>query len=366
MSNIDIINSVDNKIEKVRTRSLDLSFNELMDMYENGELIISPEYQRLFRWAEDKQSRFIESLILEMPVPPIFVIETEENVYELIDGLQRISSYFHFRGKKIIGEKIESDFLELVGCDIVPELNGLTYEKLPKALQIRLKRNFIRVEVLRKENDKKLRYYMFKRLNSGGEELSEQEIRNCTIRLLDRKINDFIIECSKNEHFKKTITKIRDEEIKKKFDQELVLRFFALKNNRDNYRHPFDMFLTNYMEDVAKGEIQFDYEKEKEVFDNTFLILNKIMGKDIFSSVLNSEKIKNDFVAYYFDAFSLGIQKRLNELIKVEEEKINEIRDKFMDIKKEDEIKTYKTGTKSNIINRVELIEKSIEDVLCK
>ena len=189
MDSIDIIKAVEAKIERIRTRSLDLSFNELLDMYENKELIIQPEYQRLFRWSEGQQSRFIESLILEMPVPPIYVIELEEGIYELIDGLQRISTYLHFRGKHPEREGA----LKLIDCDIVPELNGLTFEKLPKALEIKLKRNFIRVEVLRKESDQRLRYYMFKRLNTGGEKLSEQEIRNSTIRLLDNKFNDFII-----------------------------------------------------------------------------------------------------------------------------------------------------------------------------
>lgn len=74
----------------------------LYDMYIDGELAISPDYQRLFRWDEEKQSRFIESLILEMPVLPIFVIETENRVYELIDGMQKISSYLHFRGKNLV------------------------------------------------------------------------------------------------------------------------------------------------------------------------------------------------------------------------------------------------------------------------
>lgn len=101
MSIENLIENVDQQIIKIRTKSLDVSFNELFDMFENEELSIAPDYQRLFRWDEEKQSRFIESLILEMPVPPIFVIETDEGVYELIDGLQRISSYLHFRGKKI-------------------------------------------------------------------------------------------------------------------------------------------------------------------------------------------------------------------------------------------------------------------------
>lgn len=101
----ELIQHVDSNIDMVRTRTLDLSFNELLDMYQNDELEISPEYQRLFRWSEEKQSRFIESLILEMPIPPIYVIEVEEGIYELIDGLQRISSYLHFRGALVVEKK---------------------------------------------------------------------------------------------------------------------------------------------------------------------------------------------------------------------------------------------------------------------
>ena len=133
----NLVQNVDNQIIKIRTKSLDVSFNELYDMYSDGELAISPDYQRLFRWDEEKQSRFIESLILEMPVPPIFVIETENGVYELIDGLQRVSSYLHFRSEKLGEEKRKP--LILTGCDIVEELNGLSYDNLPKALQIKIK-----------------------------------------------------------------------------------------------------------------------------------------------------------------------------------------------------------------------------------
>ncbi|MEI3612493.1 DUF262 domain-containing protein [Pseudogracilibacillus sp. SO30301A] len=82
VSPAELIQIVDSKIDLVKTRTLDLSFNELLDMYEDDELEISPEYQRLFRWSEEKQSRFIESLILEMPIPPIFVIEVKDGIYE--------------------------------------------------------------------------------------------------------------------------------------------------------------------------------------------------------------------------------------------------------------------------------------------
>ncbi|QVJ01433.1 DUF262 domain-containing protein [Nocardiopsis eucommiae] len=164
---VDLIDSVDRSVSSVRTRQLDISFNELADMYDSGELIIAPEYQRLFRWTPGAQSRFIETLILELPVPPIFLMETEENVYELIDGLQRISSYLNFRGL-LKNADSSGSLLTLEDCDIVKELNGHTYKTLPVSLSRRLKRNFIRAEVLRKENSHRLRYYMFKRLNSGG------------------------------------------------------------------------------------------------------------------------------------------------------------------------------------------------------
>src|SRR5215475_15086601 len=84
---VGLINSIDSTLKRVQTNSLDLSFNELMDMYKNKELDISPDFQRLFQWSEGARSRFIESLLLEMPVPPIYVIEEEEGRYLLIDGL---------------------------------------------------------------------------------------------------------------------------------------------------------------------------------------------------------------------------------------------------------------------------------------
>src|SRR6185437_15088585 len=94
-----LISAVESRIKDVRTRSQDLSFNELFNMYRENDLQIRPEYQRLFRWDRGKESRFIESLLLEMPVPPIFVIEDSLGRYELIDGLQRMSTYLHFRGE---------------------------------------------------------------------------------------------------------------------------------------------------------------------------------------------------------------------------------------------------------------------------
>jgi len=357
MSNL--IEVVDSKINQVRTTSLDISFNELLDMYQNDELIISPAYQRLFRWNNGKQSRFIETLILELPLPPIFVIEIEEGKYELIDGLQRISSYLHFRGA-LEGK----GSLKLEDCDIIEELNGNNYNNFPTTLQIKLKRNFIRVEVLRKASDPTLRYHMFKRLNSGGEILSEQEIRNCTIRILNPEINDFIIQLSNDSNFLNTISKVPSEEIEKKKNEELILRFFTLKNNIEGYTRltTLDDYLTHYMESVANNTIDFNYIEEAKIFANTFMILNKILGNNIFSTELGEDRFGQNFILYYYDGLILGIQKYIDKIILFDDyQKLQEV---FTIIKKDEKFYNARTGNRSNIKTRISIVEEKLAELL--
>jgi hypothetical protein len=314
-----LIREVDNKLTSVRTTSLDLSFNELADMYSSRELIIDPEFQRMFRWSEGKQSRFIESLILELPVPPIFLIEQEDRIYELIDGLQRISSYLHFRGA--IEVEGQENPLRLEDCDIVPELNGRTFSELPRSLDIKLKRSYIRAEILRKESDPRLRYYMFKRLNTGGETLEEQEIRNATIRLLSNDFNAFLIELSQNPDFAACIDIISDNAKLRKFDQELVLRFFSFKNDFSRYKHDVADFMTGYMEYVSdpSNEGFFDYDTERVTFVKTFALLRKIadkleVGGRIFGTVTSSGVPRSQFSVYHYEGIVLGLQSILGRV----------------------------------------------------
>src|SRR5438477_9392789 len=121
-SAVGLLKVIDGQLKNVHTRSLDISFNELADMISEKELDISPEYQRLFQWSEGARSRFVESLLLEMPVPPIYVVEEDDGRYLLIDGLQRISSYLHLRGKLVASHLQppinEGDMLVLSDCDI--------------------------------------------------------------------------------------------------------------------------------------------------------------------------------------------------------------------------------------------------------
>lgn len=368
MSIENLIENVDNQIIKIRTKSLDISFNELYDMYKDGELAISPDYQRLFRWGEEKQSRFVESLILEMPVPPIFVIEADEGIYELIDGLQRISSYLHFRGERL-GIKFENEddenignYLRLQGCDIVPDLNGLTFNELPKALQIKIKRSFVRMEVIKKESEPTLKYHMFKRLNTGGELLSAQEIRNCTIRLLGSQGMDFLEECSKNNDFITVIKRIGEERFKTRYDQELVLRFFAIKNDIENYRYPVTEYLTRFLEKITTGDIEFDYDKERQIFNDTFEFIKTQFGEDAFSGKRNSGAFRNEFILYYFDGIAVPLASLIDRI------KCSNcaaaIKERIEEIKFGKDIESYKTGSVNGVRNRIRLFTEGVQEVL--
>lgn len=341
-----IIAEADKGVRSVQTRALDISFNEILDMYLSKELVIDPAYQRLFRWSEAKQSRFIESLVLEMPIPPLYMIEVEQNVYELIDGLQRISTWLHFRGKhpdRLNNDKSPAQ-LELAECDIVKGLNGLTFDQLPNAVQIKLKRNFIRVEVIRRESDARLRYHMFKRLNTGGAPLSPQEVRNCTIRLLSPKFNDLLGILAATEHFQVCTEHVRGDRKKEMYREELVLRFLALKNDRDSYTHLVDEFLTDYMEKVSdpEGDLPFDFDVEESVFLKTFEILYAIGKETVFSGP------NTKFAVNIYEAWALGMAAHVRSVDPNNSAQISRIRQALDKLRGTEEFRRVAVGGGQN------------------
>lgn len=380
---VSLIAAADEQVAKVRTQGKDYSFNELLSMYEDKELVVNPDYQRLFRWSEEKESRFIESLILELPLPPLFVIEVEDGKYEMIDGLQRFSTYLHFRGKlNAPHRKVEDngrerglqegDFLILADCDIVPGLNGLKYTDLPRALEVKLKRHSVRVEVIRKESDTRLRYHMFKRLNSGGAELEEQEIRNCTIRLLSNTVNEFMIQCSNLPAFRTCIVHVSESQIEKRFDQELVLRFFAMKNWRSAYVHEIGSFLTEYLEAVSDSpqKLPFDADHERGLFEKTFQILGAALGGEAFYMVVrrtDGGESKYPFSVLHYEAFTLGLQPHLDRLDQGNVEQMNRLKDEIVTIKYDDNFIRLTTGggknSKGSLDRRVQFVSDRIGKV---
>jgi hypothetical protein len=296
---------IDKKVGEVRYEAIDLSFGEIVNLHSDKEIFIQPDYQRLFRWTTPQRSKLIESIILELPIPPIFVIENSNGVLELIDGLQRVSSVIQFINSKVIG----LDPLVLEGCDIVSELNGQSFETLSLRLKLRIKRASVRTVIIKRQSKSFLRYEMFKRLNTGGAILSPQEIRNCSARMIGDdgvKFYALIKELASLPSFIETIGPLPAQEKEQKGDEELVLRFFALKNAEGLFKGSVRDWLDDFMDSVLLETIKFDFRAETHLFTDLFNYIASVMGPAAFVR-FKGELPTGALAPAYFEAVSMGV-----------------------------------------------------------
>lgn len=295
---------ISERIGEVRTDTFDMSFGEIVNLHKNAELVIQPEYQRLFRWSGQQKSHLIESILLELPVPQIFVIENQDGVFELIDGLQRTSTVLQFMEP----DSINLEPLVLEGCSLIPSLNGKKFHDLPLSLRLSLKRSPIRTVVIKKQSKGFLRYEMFKRLNTGGSNLEPQEIRNCSARMIGEhgvEFYSFLVRLAGFEPFAKCAEYLPQPEKEKKGVEELVLRFFATKNAPGIFRGSVRDWLDNFMEDVLLNKIEFDMKAEELIFNDTFSVIYEKLGDTAFLRYRGDSPV-GSLPPAYFEAISVG------------------------------------------------------------
>jgi len=262
---------------KVDFNSYDLSIKELISMVSDSLIDIAPEYQRQFRWDTERQSSLIESLFLGIPVPAIFMATNADGTWELIDGVQRVSTILCFAGSEEERKKINSKNaspLKLTGLKKLELFNGNSYLDLPIDIQTKFKLTSLKVTTLSDKSDKNVRFDLFERLNRGGVSLSDQEIRSCVYR---GGFNDFIKELANDSNFKKCVH-LSERQETDGTRQELVLRFFAYLYDLDSFSHSVRDFLNNYME---KADKKFNYSKNEKIFTYVFAVLNKNLPNGI-------------------------------------------------------------------------------------
>ncbi|WP_105169988.1 DUF262 domain-containing protein [Pseudoalteromonas sp. T1lg23B] len=301
MSSVE--NAVAQKRNTLKTDRLDMSFGELMNMFEDEELYITPEYQRVFRWSEFQQSRFIESVLLGIPIPPIFVAEDDDGKWEVVDGLQRISTIFAFFG--LLESMPDKNNSTLTEGEMVKELEGLTIQTLPIKLKTTIKRSVCRVEIVKWDSQEDIRYELFNRLNTGASPLSDQEIRNCIFRAYSVDLNQVLRDIAELEVFQEFISPTGNKK-EQMFLEELALRFFAFKHLNAEFRTTVPQFLTEFMRDVSKGDIAFDLDGEKESFIELVTILHGQYGKKLF-------RPKGNFALHIFDSIAYALPKVIND-----------------------------------------------------
>jgi len=303
----------ESKLEsEITTDAVDFSFGELLNLHRDKEIVIRPEYQRLFRWSNEQRSRLIESVLLRLPIPPIFLVENDSNVLELIDGLQRTSSVLQFLDHTAIQEPE----LILSGCDILTVLNGIRFDDLSTALKLKIKRTPIRAIIIKKSGDEYVKYEMFKRLNTGGSLLSAQEIRNCSSRMVagGEEFYSAIQAWATQQDFFAAIGRLPDPNRERRGDEELVLRFFAVKNYRDGYKGNIEEWLNEYMESILLRNHPFDRDAEGAHFVRVFGLINQTFSDGAFSRFKQNGESTGRLAPAYFEAVVGAISENLDDV----------------------------------------------------
>jgi len=270
-----LIDQVEKERKLVSFDSYDLSVRQLMEMFQNKELYVPPEYQRQFVWGAGRESQLVESVLLGIPIPNLFMATNKDATWEVVDGVQRLSSIAHFIGNADLLKKVKKELpLKIVGLEKLSGMNGMIFNELPKTMQLQFMTRPLRLTVLNDKSDLDVRFDLFERLNTGGISLTNQEIRNCVFR---GPFNDDLRELAKDNNFKKSIH-LKPKDKDNGMSEELILRFFAFLENYKTFDHSVEGFLNEFMKRNTRDPISSIHKK---LFKDTFTTLQENLQKGI-------------------------------------------------------------------------------------
>lgn len=252
---------------RIHADKSDPTIEVLYSRYKSGDLVLQPDFQRQFVWDFKKASRLIESILLDIPLPIVYLAEEEDGTESVIDGQQRLTSCFKF---------IDGDF-KLSGLNVHDSLNNRLFNELDKLLQKKLMQFSIRTITFQSNSDSNFKFEIFERLNTGSVPLNDQELRNCVFR---GPYIDFLKTLANDKEFR-FILGINNLE-KRMRDVELVLRFAAFYHSTYlKYQSPMKKFLN---QDCAtyRNISKEDKDVLQKAFKNAVGIINSLFGEKAF------------------------------------------------------------------------------------
>jgi hypothetical protein len=300
---------------EIRTDDYTMSIGEWISLYESDELDVHPEFQRFFRWTDYQKTRLIESILLGIPIPLIFVAQRPDGVWDVVDGVQRLSTIFQFAGILHDEQGNAQPPLVLERTEYLPSLEGLYWEhensdkSLTAAERLQIKRSKLGVSIILKESDDRTKYDLFQRLNTGGSPLSDQEVRNCILVMANRDCYAWLRELANDDAFKECIA-LTDRAIEEQYDMELALRFIVFRTlHSDELTNIGDlnMFLTNRMLEFSNRDASA-WRNDAEAFRTVFSTLSNITKSDSFRRF---DPLRDRFIGGFlisaFEVIALGL-----------------------------------------------------------
>jgi len=316
----NLVQEVEDQRHEVVVDSYAQMWSELLNLYKAGDIEIDPLYQRGFRWTLDQQTRYIESLLLNIPTPPIFLAEKVNGAFEVIDGLQRFSTIIKFFCEEL---KSEAPLNEVVGAPAENNLNiptvlthapilggleRLSRATMPDTLVRTLRYARVQVILLKKESSPLAKFNVFTRLNRSGTTLSNQEIRNCSARLTESKFPDELMKLASEEHIAKALNMSRKDSASMGI-QESILRLIAFGNHKPTTAKLED-FLDETMYKISLGVVKFT-SKERSKVSDVFKIIYASFPEGEAFRFRKGGKFAGSFSPNLFDIVAVGVYKNL-------------------------------------------------------
>jgi hypothetical protein len=295
------------------TSVLDYNLGTLSDLITDKTIDLSPEYQRRDRWSAHRQSKLIESFLMNVPIPPIFLNEDSYGVYSVIDGKQRLTGIYEFmRGR-----------LKLTGLKVFSDINGRTVDDLPPTLQsiIRTRANLRAVIILR-QSDPDIKFEVFQRLNTGGVRANPQEIRNST---WPGPFNNLVLELSQSPQFHRLLhiaVKNRSAIYKEMRDAEFVLRYFTFRETWSTFAGGMMRHMDTFMADHQRMDGQALDEAQAD-FAQTLACVEAAFGDHSFQRwVPSTSSWRQQVIAALYDAEMFACRGRAPDVLASHSEEI--------------------------------------------
>ncbi|MPY11428.1 DUF262 domain-containing protein [Arthrobacter bussei] len=300
---------------EVSADTISMSVSELTSLYKEGVLIIRPEFQRLFRWSAEQKSRLVESMMLGIPIPSIFVSQDEGGKWELVDGLQRVSTLLEMQGLLVDASGQPLPALTLTATRYLKGLEGKIWgmdgtQGLSSAQMLDMRLARLDIRVIKRSSDPKAKFDLFQRLNSYGSALTPQEIRTALIAGISGETLTWLHGLTTHPGLVETLA-LGDRLIDEQFDLELVLRFLMLHQRELKGKRgglgDFPSKLNDWSIDFAEN-FPTNSSEYAGVFKSTFDVLSR-EGSDLLFRKwdTNTRTFRGGFSSTSFEAIAIGI-----------------------------------------------------------
>ncbi len=310
----DLQRQVETRRRDIRTDGYAMSIGELVSLYEDGELDVRPSFQRFFRWTQEQKTNLIESILLGIPLPQIFISARDDATWEVVDGMQRLSTILSFMGKlRNEHDEIQAPLI-LSEAKYLPALKDITWDNLPRPLALDFRRSKMNLSIMNRDGDSGAKYDLFQRLNTGGSSLTEQEVRNCILIMENENFYNWLENLVDYPAFKDCVS-LSDRLTDEGYHMELISRFMILSREEEvSIKGDLGPYVNERLLEMARADA-VEWSHWEQIFKSTFDILNgPNLGDLVFRRYSREDdRFKGSFLISPFEIVGCGIAYNLSK-----------------------------------------------------